>query len=179
MGLTAQKARMILLTGRLKSNSVVGNRISKQGFTLLELIIVSVIILILITVSVPLYRRTYEGLKTTFYVKDITRMMNFCRERAVFERRHYRFVIDQEDNTYRILAEDEESGRFKPSEDRWGRVFKVPEDISIISAQQEINFMPSGVSDSAVIHITSKENKTHSISLDGSTGSIKYYDKTK
>ena len=207
MGLMALKALMILSTGRLSRNSVYTrfsvfgfrcshdnkyrepqvmtqqvyshlNRKRQYGFTLIELTLVSVIILILITLSMPLFRRTYEDLKITSCAKDISQIIHFSRERAIFERRNYRIIIDTKSNTYQILVHDEEGDGFKPLADRWGRMFHIPKDIEIRTDIKQIDFLPGGVSDSAVIYII-RENRTYSIILDGSTGSIKVDDKTE
>jgi len=150
----------------------------RSGFTLIEVTLVSVIILILITLSMPLFRRTYEDLKITSCTKDISQIIHFSRQRAIFERRNYRFVIDSDNNSYQILVQDEESDKFIPLADRWGRVYNVAKDIEIRTDKKQIDFSPSGVSDSAIIYII-RENKTYSIILDGSTGSIKINDKTE
>jgi len=152
--------------------------VHKKAFTLIEVTLVSVIILILITLSMPLFRRTYEDLKITSCAKDISQIIHFSRERAIFERRNYRIIIDTESNTYQILVHDEEGDGFKPLADRWGRMFHIPKDIEISTDKKQIDFLPGGVSDSAVICII-RENRTYSIILDGSTGSIKVDDKTE
>jgi len=57
-------------------------------------------------------------------------------------------------------------------------MFHIPKDIEISTDKKQIDFLPGGVSDSAVICII-RENRTYSITLDGSTGSIKVDDKTE
>ena len=128
MALMASKAMMILSTGRSLRISV-----HKNAFTLIEVTLVSVIVLILITLSMPLFRRTYEDLKITSCTKDISQIIHFSRQRAIFERRNYRVVIDSDNNSYQILVQDEESDKFIPLADRWGRVYNVPKDIEILS----------------------------------------------
>jgi prepilin-type N-terminal cleavage/methylation domain-containing protein len=150
-----------------------------SGFTLIEVTLVSVIILILITLSMPIFRRTYEDLRISSSAKDIAQMINFARERAVFERINYRFIIDDTANTYQVLAQYEERGEFTPLKDRWGRINRVPEDIGIKSDIKSIDFSPSGISGGAVIYLTSGKGKTYSITLDGKRGTAKVDDKTE
>jgi Tfp pilus assembly protein FimT len=162
--------------------SVFGFRLSdntEKAFTLIEVTLVAVIILILITLSMPIFRRTYEDLRISSSAKDISQMINFARERAVFERINYRFIIDGTANTYQVLAQYEERGEFTPLKDRWGRVNKVPEDIDIKANIKSIDFSPSGVSGGAVIYITSNKGKAYSITLDGKKGTVKVDEKTE
>ena len=151
----------------------------RSGFTLLEVTLVTVIILILITLSMPIFRRTYEDLMISSSAKDIAQMINFARERAVFERINYRFIIDDTASTYQVLAQYEERGEFTPLKDRWGRINKVPEDIDIKADIKSIDFSPSGISGSAVIYLTSGKGKTYSITLDGKRGTAKVDDKAE
>jgi Tfp pilus assembly protein FimT len=162
--------------------AVCGARLSydaNKAFTLLEVTLVSVIILALVALSMPIFRATYEDLKISSCAKDIARMMNFARERAIFERMDYRFVIDDINNTYQLFIQDEKDKGFRPLTERWGKAIKVPDGIDIESEVKYIDFSSNGVSDSAVINIANKENRVYSISLDGTSGSVKVDDKTE
>jgi prepilin-type N-terminal cleavage/methylation domain-containing protein len=150
----------------------------KNAFTLLEVMLVSAISLILITLSVPLFKKTYKDMEIASCAKGISQIIYFSRERAIFERRDYRVVIDEENSLYRILALDRESGLFRPLTDRWGRTFRVPEDIKIRTEAGRIDFSPGGESVSTVIYI-SRGDRIYSIVLDGCTGSVRLYDKTE
>lgn len=149
---------------------------SKYAFTLLELMLVAAIILALVALSTPLFRRTYEDLKLTTSAKNIAYMANFCRERAVFERRDYRLIIDIDNNMYQISVEDEEDNTFKPLKERWGRSFRIPNGIEVKADRAIIDFLPDGNTNSVVIYLTNKENKTIAVSIEAGTGSIKVYD---
>ena len=152
---------------------------SKRAFTLLELMLVAAIILALVALSTPLFRRTYEDLKLTTSAKNIAYTANFCRERAIFERRSYRFIIDIENNLYRIFVEDEEDNAFKPLREKWGRSFRIPKDIEVETNKTVIDFSPNGDTNSVIIYLTNKENKTCAVSIEADTGLIKVYDYIK
>jgi Tfp pilus assembly protein FimT len=151
--------------------------VKQMGFTIIEVALVSVIILIVITLSMPIFRRTYEDLRISSSAKDIAQMINFARERAVFERINYRFIIDDTANTYQVLAQYEERGEFTPLKDRWGRINKVPEDINIKVDIKSIDFLPNGISGGSVIHLANGKGKIYSITLDGKRGTVKVDDK--
>jgi len=149
---------------------------SKYAFTLLELTLVAAIILALVALSAPLFRRTYEDLKLTTSAKNIAYMANFCRERAIFERRGYRLIIDIDNNLYRISVEDEESNVFKPLREKWGRSFKIPNGIEVKADKTIIDFLPDGDTGSVTIYLTNKESKISAVSIGAGAGSIKVYD---
>ena len=146
------------------------------GFTLLELVLVTAIILTLVALSTPFFRRTYEDLKLTSSAKTIAYTANFLRERAVFERRDYRLIIDVDNRLCRIYAEDEEDNTFRPLKERWGRSFKIPDGIEVKADRDTSDFSPDGNTDFAAVYLTNKENKTVLVSLEPGTGSIKVYD---
>ena len=138
--------------------------------------LVAAIIFALVALSTPLFKRTYEDLRLTTSAKNIAYMALFCRERAVFERRDYRLIIDIDNNLYRISVKDEEDNTFKPLRERWGRPFSIPDGIEVKADKRIIDFPPDGDTDSVIIYFTNKENKTIAVSIKAGTGSIKVYD---
>ncbi len=149
---------------------------SNYAFTLLELMLVAAIILALVALSTPIFRRTYEDLKLTTSAKNIAYTAKFCLERAVFERRDYRLVIDAQNCFYRVFVKDEENKTFKPLKERWGRSFRMPSGIEIKTGNSVVDFSPDGDTDFTKIYLVGKENKTIVISIEAGTGLIKVYD---
>jgi prepilin-type N-terminal cleavage/methylation domain-containing protein len=165
--------------GISSSLALYGLRLRNSGFTLLETLLVSSIILVLITLSTPVFKRTYEGLKATACAQDIVRVINFSRERAIFEKTKYKVALDFEHNTYQILAYDDDAEGYRPLKDRWKTVFKAPDGVKIQADSGYIEFLPSGVSNSVFIDVAGKDGKAYSIMLNGSTGKTKIHEKTE
>ena len=134
--------------------------------------LVAVIILVLVALSTPLFRKTYEDLSFTAYAKGIFHTLYYCRERSILERKTYAIIIDNEKNTYNIFVENRDSGEFEISSDSRRSVFKIPEGIEIETDRENIFFRPDGYMDSAIITITDKNNRIQRILLDGKTGSV-------
>ena len=151
----------------------------KYGFTLLELLLVTIIILALVSISTPLFRNTYEDLKLTSTARDMASIIRLCYEKAVFERQPYRLKIDTDNNSYRIFTESEEDGEFKPLRDRWGRTFRTGNSIVISTEQEDIDFSPGGYTSSSYIYLTNREGNVATISIEANTGSAKIYDYKK
>jgi len=150
-----------------------------NGFTLLETLLVSSIILVLITLSTPVFKRTYEDLKAAACAQDIVRVINFSRERAIFEKTKYKVVLDFEQNTYQLFVYDDDTEVFRPLKDRWKTVFKAPEGVKIQADSGSIEFLPSGVSNSVFIDVVGSDGKLYSIMLNGSTGKTRIHEKTE
>jgi prepilin-type N-terminal cleavage/methylation domain-containing protein len=165
---------MILPTGKQKRQSR-----TPCGFTLLELMLVAIIVSALVLISSPLFKRTYEELRLTSLSKEIVQMFELCRERAIFERRPYKFKFGRDKRSYRILAEDEEDAKFKPLESRWGRAFKIPDGITVKTEKEEIIFLADGKATDLRIYLTNRENKTCTVSIESETGAIGLYDYKK
>lgn len=149
------------------------------GFTLLELTLVAVIILILVCISVPLFKRTYQDLRLTSSAKEIASVMQFCRERAVFERKNFRFKVDPDKKAYQLFAEDEDKGKFLPLRSRWGRAFKIPDGIDIETDQDTVDFFPDGTASPASLYLTNKESQVFTILIEQDTGLVRVYDYKK
>jgi Tfp pilus assembly protein FimT len=148
------------------------------GFTLLELTLVTILILALVTISAPIFKRTYEDLKLTSAVNDITSIVQFCRQSSIFQRKDYRLALDPSQNSYHILADYKEEG-FLPIRGRWGRAFKFSGPVSIQAEEEYVDFFPDGSSSGAVIYILNKDAKLYRIEIAKSTGFVKTYDYKK
>jgi len=146
------------------------------GLTLLELLLVTVIILALVTISTPLFKRTFEDLRLTSCTKDMAEIMRFCQERAVFERTPYRISIDIANKGYKIYLYSDDDEEFRSIKGRWGKRFRVPDSIEIETEQESIDFSPDGTLTSTLIYLTNREEKIHTISTEGRSSFIKVYD---
>jgi len=179
MALMASRVQTILSIGKQRRNKppVPCKRLS--GFTLIELMLVTVIILALVSLSTPLFKRTFEDIKLETSAREMASVINFLHERAVFERTPYRLEIDTENSSYQALKKGEEENRFEALKERWGRVFKVPSGIEIESETDTIDFLPNGIATSALINLTNRDEKTKTISLKANTGSVSVYDNNK
>ena len=169
MGLTALKVQMILPTGKRKKN--------RPGFTLIELVLVTVIILAIVAISTPQFKRTYDDLKLTTSVKEMAAILRFLRERTVFERKNYTLVIDINNRSYRAFIKDKDE-ELKTLKSKWGRNFKLSDNIDIETESEEIEFSPDGGATAALLYLTNKENSTQTIIIE-ETGHIRVYDYKK
>ncbi|MFA5069515.1 MAG: hypothetical protein WC300_03215 [Candidatus Omnitrophota bacterium] len=166
---------MILLTGKPQKNKF--NPIPGiAGFTIIELALVTVIMLIIVSLSTPIFSRTYDDLSISSCARGISQLIYLARERAIFERKYYRVIVDAENNTCQITVRGPD-GSYKGLPERWGRVFSAPRGLNIYPDTNHIDFSPGGTSNPAVINIVNKKNKCLSVRLDHITGLVDIYEK--
>ncbi|MDD5449841.1 MAG: hypothetical protein PHO42_04495 [Candidatus Omnitrophica bacterium] len=170
---------MISQTGRRKT-------IPDQGwansFTLIELLIVSVIILALAAFSTPLFRRSFTDLELKETVSNISKFITYAQHRAIIDKRIYKIDFDFEKNTYRLYGQTGEGdqAQFKSPQDRFGRLFYIPSSITIDGKFNEIFFYPDGHSDNGnaqqpeQIELTLKDRneKTLTVTTTGILGNV-------
>ncbi len=140
-------------------------KISKKkitGFTLIELAIITVIILIIIAGSIPLFGRTYRSLELNNCALNISKLIRFAQERAIVESNSLRINFDFTKKTYWLTAQDLQGSEFKAfKNDRFGAVFKIPDSMEIEGEKNLANFYPDGRSDKISIKLSSKDESLY------------------
>jgi len=140
--------------------------------------LVSIIILALVGVSTPLFRRTYHDLRLRSAAKEIASIVQLARERAVFERRQFRVVLDLDNKTYRLTAEDER-GDLLPIRSRWGRRFKLPDSIGLESQTDYIDFFPNGRATPLLLYLAGRDDDIYTVEVEKASGFVNVYDYKK
>lgn len=140
------------------------------AFTLIELFIVSVVILILISVSTPLFRKTFSGLELKEAASNISSFITLAQHRAVADGSVCKVVFDYENKTYRLFVASGQE--YATVNDRFGRLFHIPANIEIEGAVNEILFYPDGHCDKIEIKLTNKDNETLKLLTTGVMGNV-------
>ncbi|MDD5504711.1 MAG: hypothetical protein PHV77_05305 [Candidatus Omnitrophica bacterium] len=147
-----------------------------RAFTLIELALVTVIMLIMISLSTPIFSRTYDDLSIFSCARAVSQMIYLARQRSIFERKYYRIVFDIGSNTCQIMA-GLPDGSYEDLPERWGRIFRAPSGLDIHADREYVDFSPGGFCDPAVINIVNKKNKCLSVKLDHITGTVDIHEK--
>ncbi|MFC1593928.1 prepilin-type N-terminal cleavage/methylation domain-containing protein [Candidatus Omnitrophota bacterium] len=175
---------MMLLTGKTKpklNKSAIIQRksYSKNGFTLVELLVVIVILAIIIAVAFPNFRNTFSRLSLRSAASDCAFMIRHTRSRAVMERARYALNFDIQEKQYWITKETvSSSGIFKKIEGQLGKRVVLPTQITLESEKERIIFYPDGSIDSAVISLHGV-HKVFTIVINGAVGSVHVFDSKK
>ena len=162
----------------------------KQGFTLLELLVVMVIIGFVSALVGPKLAGHGSNLNLATASKKISACLRYARSHAASEKRRYVATFDFNKNrlTIKIPQEKSEaqSGDFSDENAESAPVFKpydIPEGVKLEKAYSrddeevdsdifEILFFPSGGSSGGLVVLTNDREKKETIYVDLFTGSV-------
>lgn len=166
---------MILLIGRQSRRDKTGFSpplCVRAGFTFIELLLTTSIILIIIGLSTPIFRRTYYNLRANLQTKDLASLMNLAREKAIMTRVPHAITLDADKNTYRMLAMDLKENKLVAIEGKWGRRFTLSGNLKIDSSRELIKFFSDGSSNGANISFEDASGWKGQVKVDAGTGEI-------
>lgn len=125
-------------------------RMSKRGFTLLELVLVTALILVFAALAVPRLQGTYQNLELRNRMLTLRKVIELTQHRAIVTREAIRMRIDSVTGALE-LAKAGENGDFAPLADRFAGKLILEEPWHLAIEPQEIFFYPDGTSDSAIV----------------------------
>jgi general secretion pathway protein H len=160
--------------GRRRVNSSFISHCSSfcKGFTLIEIIIVMLIIGLASGLVGIMISRGSGSRDLMIFAKDASSVLRYARNRAVTEKKIYCFVIDIEEQTYRLYSEDADYKNVQPVMER-----PIPEalQMSLQDSEEEsphIEFLPRGNSTGGIIEIINEKGKTIFIKINRITGKV-------
>jgi prepilin-type N-terminal cleavage/methylation domain-containing protein len=146
------------------------NSSTDQGFTLLELLIVILVVVLVLAVSYPSLSRGSASIHLRTTSRDVLNIFRYARERAVTEQVGIRVTVDREKQRL-VVADDLGDG---------GRFYLMPQDVKIdrialggkemADGSMVIRFLPNGSSDSGEVLLKSKSGSFLRIISDPLTG---------
>jgi Tfp pilus assembly protein FimT len=139
--------------------SPIGRRLNRGGFTLVELILLTIIIAVLVAISTPRFRNTFSGLKLKEASFNLAKLINYAQEKAIIEGVPYKLILDTDEGRYYFLKFDETSrrGEYIRLKEKVGKIFKLPQGLRLRANKKEIVFYPDGHSEKATIAISGKK----------------------
>jgi prepilin-type N-terminal cleavage/methylation domain-containing protein len=132
--------------------------IKKNGFTLIEVILVVVIICVLYTIATPKYSKSYHNLLLRETGEVIVSKLEYAREISVLSNRIIIFVI-QKDKKIIFLKDIENNQRLGKIKLNPEGILKMDKKYIVDSSSYEIRFFPTGECDSYEIEISDEENR--------------------
>lgn len=138
--------------------------ISVRGFTLLELLFVVAIMGVLISVSLPQFKKNFNVAQLNSFSKDLQGLMNYAHERAVVDGKIYFLNVDNDKREYWIIAKAD-TLRLK--------TYRVPEGISLEPDKNEILFYPDGNIDQVDIKVFDRDRRSVTLTTKGIYGGVK------
>lgn len=157
-----------------------------EGFTLIEILVVMVLIGSIIFIVVPKFKNiTDVNLKSTS--RNLSGTIKYLYNESVFKKNIFKLAFDLDNQEYWV--EYVEDGQFVESVDPVIRRKKVPDgvvinDIFTERSQEKVDsgsevyilFLPTGFVDYSVIHISSSDDDSYTIETKPYTGGTKIYD---
>jgi len=129
-----------------------------KGFTLIELMVVTALVMILAIIVFPRFVGLVGGREAVSFASRLSGALDYTRAMAIFEGRPYFFYLDREHKNYwvtRMGAEGEE----EPAPGRLGRRQEFPTGLRITGRlRSPIRFFPGGNSDEALIELRREGN---------------------
>lgn len=144
-----------------------GNR--RRAFTLLELTLVAIIVLVLAGLSMPLFKRTFSDLIMKDAAFTITKMINYAQERAIVDRRYYKIAFDFQNRKYQLFEYGAliDPPAYVQAAGRYGRPITLPKGLAFEGKKPEIIFYPDGRCDEADLRISDTSGAAYTIAVKG------------
>lgn len=161
-------------------------RRKSAGFTLIELIVVVFLLGAFFSVAMPrLFKTGDMNLRSAS--RGLVTTIRYLYSKSIFEKRIYKLSFDIDTGEY--WAEVLEGNQFRSEEDSGYGRRKLPSGVSFSDIQTErtqgkvgsgrdafILFLPTGIVDSAVIHLRTGEDNFFTLSTNPYTGATKVFD---
>ena len=147
----------------------------KGGFTLLEMVVVLMIVMIMTAAVLPMYQGSVTWVRRDRVTRDIVARMKYAQERAIADVTEYRFYLDRDDGTYWLMrSAGEEDGKdvFEEVGDAGATRDRLPESLEFEKPKASLDkerkahyiaFYPGGACDYATV--TMKYDKSEEITI--------------
>jgi prepilin-type N-terminal cleavage/methylation domain-containing protein len=142
-----------------------------DGFTLVELILVMMILCILLGMAVPQLRGFMTGSAARDAATQVVSIAQYARAKAVSEALVYRLSFDEATGDYSLTVDAADgTGEFAGLGNDFGQVFTLPTGMKVTverlpnalqtstnASADDIEFRPDGTSDPVVIRLTASD----------------------
>lgn len=130
----------------------------RLGFTLIELTLVTLLVLILAGLSTPLFKKTLSDLSARNTSFSICKLINYAQEMAVLERKNYKITFDFKKGRYQLF---ELSYLAKPPvyvkvTGRFGRLFGLGQGLRLSGDKNSVVFYSDGHCDEIKVNVLTK-----------------------
>ena len=135
-----------------------------QGFTLLELVLVMVILSTVLAMAAPSLRGFFASRKTHDTAAQILALTQLARSQAISEGIVYRLNFDTRERTYWLTAQ--QAGTYEQLKTEFGQVFELPkdivmelEDVDEEDAKTFLKFTPQGTVTAGTVRLIDRAGR--------------------
>ncbi len=135
---------------------------SKKGFTLIEILLVVLMIIVVAGLALPNFSILFERIQLDETAKNIVYLMRYVQNRAMIKERQHELVFDENNHEYWLneISSDDEGGMAQsaPVAGRFGRHFSFSPRLTIETDNPEIKFYPDGKIDKVHLYICNRKS---------------------
>ena len=156
---------------------------NKRAFTFIEVVLVTVILLVLAATAVPNFTNTFRHYQLQNISKNMAHLMRYAQSRAITRNVYLKMIINEQDRTYQLLEGGPANGEaanavYERLKSRFGRKFRVPEEINVEATKHEVVFYPDGEIDKVRLGLC-QEQMCKWLSTQEQRGHVWIFDYTK
>jgi len=136
------------------------------GWTLIELLFVIIIIGIIIGISLPRLKKSYNGIQLNGFSRELLDLMNYLRQRAIVKRTVISLNLD---------TDKEEYWAIEKGADNRIKTYQIPDGIKLAADKTEIFFYPDGQIDKVTVEIINFDQQNITLTTKGIFGGAKIF----
>jgi type II secretion system protein H len=152
-------------------------KVQHQGFTLLELILVMVILSTVLAMAAPSLRGFFASRQMQDAAAQLLTLTQLARSQAVCEGTNYRLNLDAEQGQYWLTSW--QSGAFEKLRTEFGQVFTLPKDtvMELDGVERDgdetfVSFAPQGTTTAARIRLVDRRGQIVDVTCPAATESF-------
>ena len=139
--------------------------IGKRAFTFIELLFIVIIIAVLVAVSFPNLRKSFNNIELNSFSREFEAVINYLKQRSIVDITMIHLNIDNEKKEY-YAVKAESSERFK--------TYRIPDGIRIeMEGNEKIAFYPDGSIEKVTIRLINSDNQEVVLTTKGVYGGVK------
>ncbi len=148
-----------------------------KAFTLAEMLLIMVLLSVAAAFSLPNLSNSFKQVQLQSSVNNLSLTMRYAQSLAITHNNTIRLVFDKTFKSYQLQEQSKEATDhpFKTISGRWGKQTQLSNEISILSENQSIDFLPNGDIQKNEIEICMKNN-CMLISTHDQRGQIEVFD---
>ena len=155
-------------------------RRAQSGFSLIELMVVIVLMVILTAMILPEMRGTFEDAVLRATGRKLTSAMNLAHSRAITLQQTHRLVLDAKSARFIVerMAHEGEGGRYVAVSDIPGGMGPLDKRITLevqkddVANLRMISFYPNGTAEAAQIILRDREGFAVALKVNGITARV-------
>jgi Tfp pilus assembly protein FimT len=134
------------------------SRRRRLGFTLIELTLVALLVLVIAGLSTPLFKKTLSDLSARNTSYSICKLINYAQEMAVLERATYKIAFDFKKGKYQLLKliSSEKEPVYGKVTGRFGKLFGLTQGLTLSGTKNGVIFYSDGHCDEIKVNVLTK-----------------------